>query len=457
MTTQLRQRYRYLATPEAVEVLCAVQAGEYALEGDWFPDDAPETKSSKYDLQIVGVLVTSEDEARYYRSFGIQATSYQSIRERVDALLQSDSKVVNVYVDSPGGYVAGIEKTVRKLELLKTHKRIHVRSDGMIASAAYWLASISTRISVSSLAQVGSVGAYTTITDSSKWYERNGITTHMISSGKMKGAGHPGTEVTPELIEAEQKIIDSIAERFYATVEKYRYVSDGYKDGGIYLADEALKMGLIEHISDDEGSESETDNKKETAQMAKPTKRVLASEEIPVEDEEQEVAEEKPAENEEETETDARPIDDGNDEDEDEENAPAVAEDTAESTDTETVDDDEEKEEDGVAAEKARCLGLIEAFAFAPEFARRMIKSGTSVEAAKVQAYDLGLRAVHAGAPKLANVNASATDLADPNEPAILAQARARAKADGIPLYKAMEQIAKQNPQAYAAYFRGEK
>lgn len=455
MTTQLSQRYRYLATPEAVEVLCAVQAGEYALEGDWFPDDAPETKSSKYDLQIVGVLVTSEDEARYYRSFGIQATSYQSIRERVDALLQSDSKVVNVYVDSPGGYVAGIEKAVRKLELLKTHKRIHVRSDGMIASAAYWLASISNRISVSSMAQVGSIGAYTTITDSSKWYERNGITTHMISSGKMKGAGHPGTEVTPELIEAEQKIIDSIAERFYATVEKYRFVSDGYKDGGIYLADEALKMGLIEHISDDEGSESETDNKKETAQMAKPTKHVLASEEIPVEDEEQEVAEEKPAENEEETETDARPIDDGNDEDEDEENAPAVAEDSAENTNQETVEDD--MEDDGAAAEKARCLALLEAFAFAPEFASRMIESGTSVDAAKVQAYDLGLRAVHAGAPKLANVNASATDLADPNEPAILAQARARAKADGIPLYKAMEQIAKQNPNAYAAYFRGEK
>ena len=455
MTTQLSQRYRYLATPEAVEVLCAVQAGEYALEGDWFPDDAPETKSSKYDLQIVGVLVTSEDEARYYRSFGIQATSYQSIRERVDALLQSDSKVVNVYVDSPGGYVAGIEKTVRKLELLKTHKRIHVRSDGMIASAAYWLASISNRISVSSLAQVGSVGAYTTITDSSKWYERNGITTHMISSGKMKGAGHPGTEVTPELIEAEQKIIDSIAERFYATVEKYRFVSDGYKDGGIYLADEALKMGLIEHISDDEGSESETDNKKETAQMAKPTKHVLASEVIPEEDEEQKIAEDIPAENEEETETDGRQIGDGNDEEED---APAIAEDTAESTDQETVEEEEkDEEEDGVAAEKARCLGLLEAFAFAPEFASRMIECGASVEAAKVQAYDLGLRATHAGAPKLANVNASATDLADPREPAILAQARARAKADGIPLYKAMEKIAKQNPQAYAAYFRGEK
>lgn len=436
-------------------MLCAVQAGEYALEGDWFPDDAPETKSSKYDLQIVGVLVTSEDEARYYRSFGIQATSYQSIRERVDALLQSDSKVVNVYVDSPGGYVAGIEKTVRKLELLKTHKRIHVRSDGMIASAAYWLASISTRISVSSLAQVGSVGAYTTITDSSKWYERNGITTHMISSGKMKGAGHPGTEVTPELIEAEQKIIDSIAERFYATVEKYRYVSDAYKDGGIYLADEALKMGLVEVVSDEEDSDSESENTKETIRMAEATKLVLASEAMPEEDEEKEVAVETTAEDEEETETETdEQVGNGIDEEKD---APAITEDTAESTDTETVDDDEEKEEDGVAAEKARCLGLIEAFAFAPEFARRMIKSGTSVEAAKVQAYDLGLRAVHAGAPKLANVNASATDLADPNEPAILAQARARAKADGIPLYKAMEQIAKQNPQAYAAYFRGEK
>lgn len=455
MSTALSQRYRYLATPEAVEVLCAAQAGEIIADGDWSLADASEQESSQYDLQIVGVLVTSENEADFFRYWGIAATSYQAIRERIDTLLLQDKKTINIYVDSPGGYVAGIEKTVRKLELLKTHKRIHVRSDGMIASAAYWLASISNRISVSSLAQVGSVGAYTTITDSSKWYERNGITTHMISSGKMKGAGHPGTEVTPELIEAEQKIIDSIAERFYATVEKYRFVSDGYKDGGIYLADEALKMGLIEHISDDEGSESETDNKKETAQMAKPTKHVLASEVIPEEDEEQEVAEDIPAENEEETETDGRQIGDGNDEEED---APAIAEDTAESTDQETVEEEEkDEEEDGVAAEKARCLGLLEAFAFAPEFARRMIKSGTSVEAAKVQAYDLGLRAVQAGAPKLANVNAAATDLADPNEPAILAQARARAKADGIPLYKAMEQIAKQNPNAYAAYFRGEK
>ena len=455
MTTQLSQRYRYLATPEAVEVLCAAQAGEIIADGDWSLADASEQESSQYDLQIVGVLVTSENEADFFRAWGIAATSYQAIRERIDTLLLQDKKTINIYVDSPGGYVAGIEKVVKKFELLKKHKYISVRSEGMIASAAYWLASISNRISVSSLAQVGSVGAYTTITDSSKWYERNGITTHMISSGKMKGAGHPGTEVTPELIEAEQKIIDSIAERFYATVEKYRYVSDAYKDGGIYLADEALKMGLVEVVSDEEDSDSESENTKETIRMAEATKRVLASEEIPVEDEEKEVAVETTAEDEEETETDARPIDDGNDEEED---APAIAEDTAESTDQETVEEEEkDEEEDGVAAEKARCLGLLEAFAFAPEFARRMIKSGTSVEAAKVQAYDLGLRAVQAGAPKLANVNAAATDLADPNEPAILAQARARAKADGIPLYKAMEQIAKQNPQAYAAYFRGEK
>ena len=402
MTTQLSQRYRYLATPEAVEVLCAAQAGEIIADGDWSLADASEQESSQYDLQIVGVLVTSENEADFFRAWGIAATSYQAIRERIDTLLLQDKKTINIYVDSPGGYVAGIEKVVKKFELLKKHKYISVRSEGMIASAAYWLASISNRISVSSLAQVGSVGAYTTITDSSKWYERNGITTHMISSGKMKGAGHPGTEVTPELIEAEQKIIDSIAERFYATVEKYRYVSDAYKDGGIYLADEALKMGLVEVVSDEEDSDSESENTKETIRMAEATKRVLASEEIPVEDEEKEVAVETTAEDEEETETDARPIDDGNDEEED---APAIAEDTAESTDQETVDDDEEKEEDGVAAEKARCLGLIEAFAFAPEFARRMIKSGTSVEAAKVQAYDLGLRAVHAGVLKMAKVN----------------------------------------------------
>ncbi len=455
MTTPLSQRYRYLATPEAVEVLCAAQAGEIIADGDWSLADASEQESSQYDLQIVGVLVTSENEADFFRDWGIAATSYQAIRERVEILLQSSNKTVNIYVDSPGGYVAGIEKAVKKLELLKKHKQINVRSEGMIASAAYWLASISNHISVSSMAQVGSIGVYTTIVDSSEWGERNGLKTHLISSGKLKGVGHPGTEITPDLIDAEQKIIDNIAARFYATVERYRYVSEGYRDGGIYIADDALGMGLVEEVSDEDATFLDANNKKENAKMKHTTKRVLASEEIPVEDEEQEVAEEKPAENEEETETDARPIDDGNDEDEDEENAPAVAEDSAENTNQETVEDD--MEDDGAAAEKARCLALLEAFAFSPGFVRRMIESGTSVDAAKVQAYDLGLHRVQPGAPKLENVNASATDLADPNEPAILAQARARAKADGIPLYKAMEQIAKQNPQAYAAYFRGEK
>ena len=37
MSTALSQRYRYLATPEAVEVLCAAQAGEYAMDDYWFP------------------------------------------------------------------------------------------------------------------------------------------------------------------------------------------------------------------------------------------------------------------------------------------------------------------------------------------------------------------------------------------------------------------------------------
>lgn len=446
----LTRRYRYLATPEAVELFCAIQSGD--TEGLWEPVTAP---PAAYDLEILGLLVTTEDEAEFLNKWGIAATSYQAIREQIGALLSSASDTVRVYVDSPGGYVAGIEKVIRRMETLKNHKQIHVYSDGMIASAAYWIASVSNKITTSSMAQIGSVGVYTTLTDYSKMDERMGIKTHLISSGKHKGSGEAGTEITEETLKEEQRIIDAIASKFFASVTRYRHVNERYKDGGIYLAEDAQKMGLIEEINDDEEldvtqPENEKGVTKMTAQNTQPvaledentTTEPVATEEEHSEDGHIEAAN---VAQEDAPQAAEAPVEEVT------EDAPATAPADSEAVAAEAV-------AEAIAQEKARCLALLDAFSFDAAFTRRMVEEDASVDAAKVAAYDAGLRAQEpVGTDRLDNTINGATDNVDNNCHPILAQAKAKVAAEKIPLYKAMEQIAKQNPEGYAAYFHDER
>lgn len=451
----ITRRYRYLATPDAINRLCAIQAGEF--------DDGFEVElniDSKFDFHIVGFLVTTEEEAKFLNSIGYEATSYEYIRDNATRLLDSPDKIVNIYVDSPGGYVAGIEKTIKKMETLKNHKQIHIYTDGMIASAAYWLSSISNSITATSMAQIGSIGVYTTMTDLSKMNERYGIVKHLISSGTLKGAGESGVEITEEQLEAEQSIIDGIAERFYTSVEKYRFLDKAYKTGGIYLAERALEMGLIESITDDDYNIIDT-SMKETIKMSNKKSdkleikagEVLAEEELDekdVEDSEDNMDEDELALEEEEGEEENE---DELDASEDEDN-PDETLDDADEEGSEEVEEDDEVEDDA-EKEKARCLEIIETFAFAPDFAKRMISENKSIVEAKVEAYDLNIKASgEIGVAKIDGmISPNADNLLDPNEHPIVSKARALAKSEDIPFFKAMEKLARKNPGEYTDYF----
>lgn len=453
----ITRRYRYLATPDAINRLCAIQAGEF--------DDGFEVElniDSKFDFHIVGFLVTTEEEAKFLNSIGYEATSYEYIRDNATRLLDSPDKIVNIYVDSPGGYVAGIEKTIKKMETLKNHKQIHIYTDGMIASAAYWLSSISNSITATSMAQIGSIGVYTTMTDLSKMNERYGIVKHLISSGTLKGAGESGVEITEEQLEAEQSIIDGIAERFYSSVEKYRFLDKAYKTGGIYLAERALEMGLIESITDDDYNIIDT-SMKETIKMSNKKSdkleikagEVLVEEELDekeVEDSEDNMDEEELALEEEEGEEENE---DELDASEDEDNLDETLDDVDEEGSEEVEETDEvDEEEDEAAKEKARCLALVDTFAFNPEFAKQMISEGKSIDEAKVMAYDNGIRAGNdIGVAKIDGMISSNVDNLDPNEHPIVSKARALAKSEDIPFYKAMEKLARKNPGEYTDYF----
>jgi len=109
--------------------------------------------------------------------------------------LRADPSVrgVLLQVDSPGGSVAGVAEAHSAVsDLVAAGKPVHVHAGNLMASAAYWIASAASAITVGRSASVGSNGVYTVVYDYSanlaKYARR---TWRPARQGKSLSAGRP--------------------------------------------------------------------------------------------------------------------------------------------------------------------------------------------------------------------------------------------------------------------------
>jgi signal peptide peptidase SppA len=121
---------------------------------------------------------------------------------------------------------------------------------GMAASAAYYLAAQADKIYAGRMDLVGSIGTVLPMEDLSRLYAAAGVEMLTFATGPFKGAGWPGTEITPAQREYFQGITDAFFADFLAAVRRGRKV-EGLKavaDGRVFLAAEAKANGLIDGI-----------------------------------------------------------------------------------------------------------------------------------------------------------------------------------------------------------------
>lgn len=202
-------------------------------------------------IDIKGILIREIPRAFYI--WGIEATSYDDIsRQVVEAV--NDEKVTSILlkVDSPGGTVLGAMETADVIRAARDKKPVDAVVDDIGASSAYWLASQANRIDAKANSNVGSIGVYTVYVDSSKRADDLGFKVHIIRSGEHKGMGIPGVEITEKQIAAIQEIIDGIAKNFIDGVAKGRQREKKevreLATGQLWLADKAVRLGLIDGI-----------------------------------------------------------------------------------------------------------------------------------------------------------------------------------------------------------------
>ena len=88
-------------------------------------------------------------------------------------------------VNSPGGMVIGTPEAAAALGQIE--KPLYAFTDSQMCSAAYWLASAATSgIFVTGSSDVGSIGTYLAMIDSSRAYEMEGLKLELFKAGSLK-------------------------------------------------------------------------------------------------------------------------------------------------------------------------------------------------------------------------------------------------------------------------------
>ena len=210
-------------------------------------------------IPITGVIMKSVPAA--IRWLGMPATSTLEASAAIEAAERDhDVKEIVFVIDSPGGTVAGVQALSDQIK--NATKPTAAAISDMAASAAYWLASQTDHIEANATAQIGSIGVYSVMVDSSQAYENAGIRVHVVRSGSHKGSGVEGSPITADDINEEQRMIDQLSHMFAATVARGRGLTAAQvaelATGQVWLAADALKFGLIDSVYGPTTAETQT-------------------------------------------------------------------------------------------------------------------------------------------------------------------------------------------------------
>lgn len=202
-------------------------------------------------IEISGMIL--RDVPAAYKLFGVNATSAAEVGRAIELALLDDSvDSVMLDIDSPGGTLAGTAELAASIYSARDVKPINAHATDLAASAAYWIGAQAGQFTASQTAQIGSIGVYRVMVDSSEQAKGEGVKVHVIRSGAHKGAGVPGVEISAEQLAVEQENIEQAAQLFSEAVARGRGMSDeaatAIATGRTWLANDAHDLGLIDGI-----------------------------------------------------------------------------------------------------------------------------------------------------------------------------------------------------------------
>ncbi len=203
-------------------------------------------------IPITGVIAKHASQVN--GSSQPKGTSVEQIRNDLEMAMRDEGvQSILLDIDSPGGSVDGLAELADEIFNARATKPIASFTDGLMASAAYWLGSQANTLISTRGAQVGSIGVYNAFIDRSQAFENAGLKVEVIKAGDNKAAGLPGTSLTPTQRAELQTTVDGFREMFVSSIERSRGMEretlDKSADGSTFLGNDAKRRGLVDHVT----------------------------------------------------------------------------------------------------------------------------------------------------------------------------------------------------------------
>ena len=240
---------------------------EFTLEG--------EAKQKVLVIPVRGIISNAARE-------GFIRTRPSLVQEVVSQLRLAEKdenvKAVIFKIDSPGGSVTASDILYNEIEAFKerTGAKVVAAMMGLTASGGYYISLPADYITAHPTTITGSIGVIFSRPRVTGLMDKVGIDVDVSKSGKNKDIGSPFRAATAEEEKIFQNLTDRLAVRFVDLVAKHRELDPEtiaeISTARVYLAQEALKLGLVDEIG---YLEKALDRAKKLAQLPEDAKIVV--------------------------------------------------------------------------------------------------------------------------------------------------------------------------------------
>jgi len=224
-----------------------------------------------YELERVVIIYLQgaimESAGSWYTSSGI--TPRQVARQLERAMDEKSIKAVVLRIDSPGGSVAASQQIAGMIRGFE--KPLVISMADTAASGGYYISAPADGIVAHPGTMTGSIGVISSLFYFDEFYEKLGIETEIIKTGRHKDM--LSRKLTDEERRIMQEISDGAYEQFVAEVAEGRNLEIDYvrelATGQIYLGSQAFELGLVDRLG---GIEESIELAAEIAGLEKPVK-----------------------------------------------------------------------------------------------------------------------------------------------------------------------------------------
>lgn len=219
-------------------------AEEYSMHGTLYYKDN--------GLGVININGPLTNKSTGWEAF-CGGTSYESLKEDFEALLEEGAKTIAFIVESGGGEAYGMMDTGNYLRRLADENGVKIVSyiDGLSASAAYGLTAISDEIISNKSSEIGSIGVLIRLMNDSKALEKEGYERTFITAGDEKIPFAADGSFRKEFIDDLQYKVDTLYQEFVEYVAEHRNISiEAVRNtqAKTFLAGDAVRLGLADKL-----------------------------------------------------------------------------------------------------------------------------------------------------------------------------------------------------------------